>query len=180
MQSNGESASLAIHDITLQDIPELVAMFRTVLRVTNPNPNEGVSQAWVDDFTEDWLTDGRLRPFMQKMGDIIDDPSQLHQIARTRNELIGFVHAVKRQEGQYLAALYVASHWQRQRVGATLMNRAVEFWDNDMPVSLEVIRYSCRAIDFYLGYGFEITSEPVQWFEGKMPLITMKRPALLG
>lgn len=146
--------------------------------ITHPNPEEGVSQEWIDRRIEARLSDGQRREFVTSLREVLSaDSQQLHLVAHAGDDVIGFVHATKGENEQHLAALYVDTQWQRQCVGSALMTRAVEFWSDDKPATLEVIRYSHPAIIFYEGFGFGITQDPVQWFDGTVPLITMQRPA---
>jgi len=76
-------------------------------------------------------------------------------VADSDGKILGFISIV----GSYVAALFVDSNYQRQRIGWALMNFAHKIKGN---LYVDVYKENFVAQQFYQAYGFKARREKVQ------------------
>jgi len=123
-------------------------------RVTYPNEEYGVTQAWVDEFTDSWLTEEALAWSVEFLDRVLADQSMFYRVAEVEGRIVGFVHAIRHGDDDLeVAALYCHPSVFGSGVGTGLMDAAME-WIGPGPAHLDVAPYNERAIRFYRRYGF--------------------------
>ncbi len=134
------------------------------------NPDLGVDEKWIRENIGHVVTD-KGNDFRKELFKKIEsgDPSLRYRVARDeQGEVVGFCMATKSQvesEPNVLDALYLLRSAQGQKLGAKMMQEAMDWLGNEKPIKLEVISYNKHAIDFYKKFGFELTGEEYVWKE---------------
>lgn len=169
------SARVEIRDGTVDDAVDARKMQAESWVATYPNDKAGVSHEWVIDRTDTWLLDERIKESKEIVSKIIADPTQLYQIAKQDNRVVGFVHAKMQDNGTAeLEAIYTSPATFGSGLGQQLMDLASD-WIGGVEVSLSVASYNDRAIRFYQKNGFEIVAGSEHLYANKIPLVRMIR-----
>jgi GNAT superfamily N-acetyltransferase len=72
---------------------------------------------------------------------------------------IGWLQSAAHQDGLYLGQLYIVRPFQRQGIGAEMMQRLIaESTQSNLPLKLDVVKIN-PAMRLYLRLGFRITGE---------------------
>lgn len=163
-----------IRQATPEDVVKIRTMHAQAWRDTYPSEENGVSAEWVRDVTEQWLEPNKMNESIEKLSAVFSDSTQFYRSAWVRDEVIGFIHLLTREDGcKLLAALYVDKDYHGSGVAHELMAQAMDFIGDD-DTELEVATYNGRAIRFYEKYGFEIDHDG-GLFKGKIPCLIMTR-----
>lgn len=72
-----------------------------------------------------------------------------------RGSLLGFLHACRDKETQYLGGLYVCKEMKGSGLAQELAAKFLEWEDRTRPSQLGVVEYNTRAIGFYEKMGFK-------------------------
>lgn len=158
-----------------KDIRAITELWRASWLDTYPNEREGVTQDWVDEYTRAWLSDGELAERERQLGARLLAPTvKSTEIARnSRGLIVGSLFGSKEASQQELQTLYVAEDFRGRGVAADLMERFLEWTDPELPIKLQVARYSARAIRFYQKYGFKEVEHSAILFRNRIPCIAM-------
>lgn len=168
-----------IRKATPDDIVKLRTLHAAIWRETYPNEEHGVSEEWVREYTEKWLTPEKLQESVEVVSAILSDPNQFYLSAWSGEEPMGFIHVFTKEDGtKRLEGLYVDKSMRGTGLSHELMAQADEFI-GDSEVDLEVASYNDRAIRFYEKHGFEINCDG-GLFKGKIPCTIMVRRAKEG
>lgn len=76
---------------------------------------------------------------------------------------------------QHVGSLYVDRAWHGKGVGGGLMEKVIDWFDDNKPIELGVVAYNERAKAFYCKWGFEEVAGSEQLFDGKIPEVKMIR-----
>jgi ribosomal protein S18 acetylase RimI-like enzyme len=101
-------------------------------------------------------------------------------VATDGEKVIGFCRIEKKENENYLNALYLDLAYQGKGVASKLMKQAFAYFGEDKPSMLEVAAYNDRAKEIYEHYGFQESERKIfpRGINGKeMELIVMRRPA---
>lgn len=139
---------------------------------TYPNEEAGVTREWVEARNEKQRTleaMERRRRQMEEFG--------AGWVARVNGEIVGMTTPYKDQYGiQHVGSLYVAKEQHGTGIGAALMQKILEWADQDQPLVLSVVSYNERAKAFYQKWGFKEVTGSESLFAGVIPEIDMVRP----
>lgn len=83
----------------------------------------------------------------------------LQWVAKDSDEVVGWVVAKRENHQGKILALYVLPLYQGKKVGAKLIQTAIEWIGENNRISVEVAKYNSKAIDFYSHWGFEPTGD---------------------
>jgi putative acetyltransferase len=142
---------LEIREATLDDLPEITALYRDTVRAINSRDySEKQIEVWSSgaDDTEVWEERINNLYFI---------------VAEYRNEIVGFAHVTK---GCNLDGLYVHKNYQRRTIGSKLL-RIVE--SQIMAEGYEVINAdsSITSVDFFDSHYFEQIKKQKKSYKGK-------------
>ena len=98
-------------------------------------------------------------------------------VAKVGSIACGYVSPVKTADSHKISMLYVKPSHQGKGIGYALMRRALDFLGDELPITLEVVAYNEKAIKFYEGFGFEMTSKRVKP-DPDMPEYMMALPSI--
>ena len=146
-------AAPRLQRLTADDVDAVSALARIVWQATYPPL---ISQAQIDAMLADRYAPQRIRAQL-------DDPRQAWWVARQKQALVGFAHAVLDGTDCKLDKLYVHPAQQRHGIGAALV-RAVEDWARRQQAQrlwLQVNRGNAQARRAYEKYGFHIVESRV-------------------
>lgn len=146
-------SKIHLHRMAAQDVAAVSALARVVWQATYPAL---ISQAQIDSMLGDRYAAGHIRPQL-------DDPAHGWWVARQRQTLVGFSHAVLDGTDCKLDKLYVHPDSQRQGIGRALLH-AIQRWarlQQARRLWLQVNRGNTQAIAAYRKYGFRIVESRV-------------------
>jgi ribosomal protein S18 acetylase RimI-like enzyme len=142
---------------------------------TYPNQEAGVSNEWVKDVTDQWLTPENLERSQQILKAALDDSTAFYRLAENGEKIVGFVHAATNDDGtKELEAIYTSPETFGSGLGQQLMDVANE-WIGDIDVTLKVAIYNERAIRFYEKNGFKVVEGTEELYKEMIPIVQMKR-----
>ena len=141
-----------------------------------PNREAGISER---DVSEHFAKrKSRLERRRLRLGSLPENEGVF--VAKERNRVPGMCVVKKDGEKNELQAIYVLPEHQGKGIGKLLWQRAVEFFDSELPVVLQVARYNESAISFYERLGFSVhagkfhTKDSHALKNGKeIPVVTM-------
>lgn len=162
---------------TPSDIRGIMGLWRRSWLATYPNSSEGVPCDWVDSFTQDWLDEDELVQREQHLEERIKDPQRFTRIIKDGDVVIASLFGVKHQGKQKLQRLYVDTDFHGTDISHSLMGEFLDWCATEVPIELEVARYTGRARSFYEKYGFTLVENSEHLFLGKIPCISMVREA---
>ncbi|MCL2784657.1 MAG: GNAT family N-acetyltransferase [Propionibacteriaceae bacterium] len=158
-----------------EEAPEIRRLHARSWRVTYPNDEYGVTQAWVDEFTNGWLTEDALAGSIEFLRGVLEEPNSFYRIAEVDGQIAGFVHAIRHSENDAeVMGIYCDPSMIGTGVGAQLMDAAME-WIGPGQARLDVAPYNQRAIRFYQRYGFRVV-EGSQHLFNVMPWVDLQGP----
>ena len=85
----------------------------------------------------------------------ISRQSEHYFIARRKNQIVGYGHFAKSENQNHVVEIYVLQDSQGIGIGKELMKKGLCWFDNEMPVVLEVAEYNVKAKAFYRSLGFK-------------------------
>lgn len=135
------------------DIDAVVALARGVWQATYPAL---ISQAQIDRMLADRYAPHSIRQQL-------DDPRHAWRLAWMNEELAGFAHASLDESACKLDKLYIGSRYQRQGLGAALLQTVQTFacGHNAQRLWLQVNRGNEAALAAYRKYGFRVVEARV-------------------
>lgn len=164
--------------IIYQAVPEDAKDIRKVQKetwlCTYPNEKLGITKADIEEKVDEMQARGIDRLVER----IENDKDSRTFVAKDGDHVVGFIGVQKTEDRNRLRALYVLSGYQGQGIGRRLMEESLEFLGTDKKITLEVVEYNTKAIEFYKNFGFIenglTTSEAAKLLNGKeMPEIEM-------
>jgi Predicted P-loop ATPase fused to an acetyltransferase len=90
-------------------------------------------------------------------------------VAQDRDEVVGFVAPVVRNDQRRIGAIYLLPEAQGKGIGKQLLERAIEWHGRDDDIYLHVIAYNDNAITFYERNGFVQTDAEVNDNAAQLP-----------
>lgn len=163
-----------ISEPSIGDADGIVKAQAASWRATYASPENGVSKEFVDSVAEG-LSANYIK---DRLEDYLNNPNILYLVAKGRDgNVMGFLHADKTKETNYLDAIYLPPDFTGKGIGTALMDKYFAWIDKSKPCKLEVASYNQGAIKFYEKYGFKITNKELPKLKGVMPIIEMVRPA---
>lgn len=160
----------------LEDVESYRRMQAAAWNDTYPNEAAGVSEAWVKDTTESWLTPDALELSRERVAAILENENQFLYVAKAEDKCVGMVNTTNIGGHQRLEALYVDKRYRGTGVAQTLLDQAFSHLDMNQPITLEVIAYNERAQRFYQKNGFAIVPGSEHYYKDIMPSLKMIRP----
>lgn len=164
-----------IREATLDDALAIRTMHAQSWRDTYQNDDIGVTEEWLIEETNSWLTDEGMTKTVEFYRKNFSDPTQFYRIAEKDNEVVGLLHLSTKDDGtKHLWGLYTAKETHGTGLAQQLINVA-DWWIGDSIVDLDVATYNARAIRFYEKNGFEAVPGGGKIFRGKIPTMIMER-----
>lgn len=141
---------LVIREATVEDIPEITALYRDTVRVVNGRDySEKQIETWCSaaDDTEVW--EARIQDLY-------------FIVAEFRTQIVGFAHVKK---GCHLDGLYVHKNFQRQTIGSKLLRIAES---QILSEGYEIINAdsSISSVDFFDSHFFDQIKKQKKSFKG--------------
>lgn len=130
---------LEIREATLDDLPEITAIFRDTIRTVNSRDySEKQIEVWSSGADDTAVWEDRIT-------------NLYFIVAEYRNDIVGFAHVKK---GCHLDGLYVHKNYQRRTIGSKLLRIAES---HIMSEGYEIINAdaSITAVDFFDSHYFE-------------------------
>lgn len=146
---------VTIEPVTIADFEGIRdAHYRSWL-ATYPNKEIGVTEEDVHVRFKDRLSDSRRNQFEG----VLKDKNFLYLVAKISGSVIGFAVFKKEPERNFLDALYVVPEYFGNKIGYQLWSEGKKFFNDNLPIELEVVSYNDRAIEFYKKLGFVMTDK---------------------
>ena len=142
-------------------VPEDIKAIRHVQKITwlatYPNSDFGIS---IKDIESKFPQENSPEEMTQikRIAQRYQDKNTKTWVAENQDKtIIGFCVATKKQDHNQISAIYVLPSQQRRGVGQLLMKKALDWFDSQKQVSLNVVSYNQNAITFYHKFGFKKT-----------------------
>lgn len=117
---------------------------------TYPNPDIGITRNDVEAKIDDMQKAGA-----QELAQRIKENPNYHAfVSKDKDKVVGFVSVSKQEKENEIKALYVLSNYQGRGIGGKLMNKGLEWLGKNKDISLTVVTYNTKAINFYKKFGF--------------------------
>ncbi len=164
-----------IRPATIDDVEAIRRMQAQSWRDTYRNDDFGVTEQWLREETESWLTPEKLEQSREHLGACFANPAHFYRMALRSGEVVGLLHLdTKPDDSAHLWGLYTDKKTHGTGLAQQLWSLASD-WIGDKTCDLEVVSYNERAKAFYRKCGFEDDPEPQELFKGKIPTIKMVR-----
>ncbi len=144
--------AIAITIATPEDAPGIYALQRQTWLTTYPNATYGITKADIEAkfplHSPEAIENkrARLKAFT---------PDDQEWVAKDDDTIVGWAVALRKDQVNELAALYVLPTYQGRRVGARLMAAALDWLGSERNADLTVAAYNRKAIGFYKRWGFQ-------------------------
>jgi GNAT superfamily N-acetyltransferase len=155
-----DSAPIRITDSGPDDVFGIRRVQRLTWLDTYPNPALGIT--WDDiaaRFAGDDTEEGRRRLEVRKRR--YADPHVHTWVATEDDDIVGFCTARREGDTNRIEAIYVLPSHQSCGIGRRLMERALTWLGDALPIRLNVASYNEKAIRFYESLGFVNTRQDV-------------------
>lgn len=146
-------------------------------------------QTWRETYVgKDGITEADIKavPFKQEIAsireEIVEKGKSRYWVAVEGRKTVGFGHATVGDTRGVINSLYILPDFQKRDIGSRLMDKMLEFLDQDKPVLVEVIASNLEAVDFYQKYGFQkigyrISERFLRYAKKKVPVVQLRREA---
>jgi ribosomal protein S18 acetylase RimI-like enzyme len=168
--------AIQIIDATPEDASGIQIVQRETWLNSYPNSELGITKEDLEAKMNNNLEERTER----RVKRIREDQSTHIWVAKNKERVIGFIEVVKLEEMNKIGALYILPEYQRRELGKQLMKKALDWLGSEKKISLEVVTYNQKAIDFYKSFEFvengETINEAAKLPSGKvLPEIRMIR-----
>lgn len=168
--------AVTVHDVSADDMPQLLKMHAKSWRDTYPNEAAGVPREWVEERTAKWLTPENIEKRQRDAFAVLADPDKLWKVAKDDSgTILGLIRASRGDGKQYFGALYVDKAHHGKDVAQALMDEFLKWEDPSQPTTLDVATYNDRAKAFYRKYEFEEVPGTERLHHEVIPIVTMVR-----
>jgi len=142
---------------------------------TYPNKSLGITKEDIEKKTSEIFKKEEVEKLKKK---IKQDPSAYILVAKDRKKMVGYIGVAKGDTMNIIGGLHVMPDYQGKGIGRGLMKKGMKWLGDEKRVSLHVIAYNKRAIEFYTSYGFvengPVTDHPIILDKGSiLPTIEM-------
>lgn len=167
---------IVLHDATPEDAVGIRVVQKETWLATYPNNEFGITRKDIEEKVNEMQEEGVERLVKR----IRDDYNSHTWVAKKASRIVGFISVQKLREENKIRALYLLPEYQKKGIGRQLMQKALAWLGNSNQISLEVVTYNDKAINFYKSFGFieqgETTNESAHLPSGKdLPEILMVR-----
>jgi len=163
---------LKIRDVLAEDIPRIVEINYLAWKVTYPNEEYGITLEDVERRV------GSIEKKITRWNDSLIREGFKHILVENGDNLIlgyAVLNIIDSNQSR-LQVINVDPNFHRSGAGSALTKTALNYFDDNVDIIVEVTKYNKNAIRFYEKFGFEIEEEidglevaPGKW----MPLIRM-------
>lgn len=154
-KSESKELPVTIEPATVADFKGVREAHYSSWLATYPNKEIGVTEEDVHARFKDRLSDSRRNQFEE----VLKDTNNLYLVAKLAGNVIGFAVFKKELERNFLDALYVVPEYFGHKIGYKLWSEGKKFFNDNLPIELEVVSYNDRAINFYKKLGFVMTDK---------------------
>lgn len=170
-----EQLHYEIRPATLDDVEAIRRMQARSWGDTYQNSEFGVSEEWLHEETESWLTPEKLEQSREHLGACFVNPAHFYRVAFLEGQVVGLLHLDTKEDGsKHLWGLYTDKTTHGTGLAQKLWSLASD-WIGDKDCDLEVVSYNERAKAFYRKCGFEDGPKIEELFKGKIPTMSMTR-----
>lgn len=167
------SPNFTITAMTAEDILPANMMRLESWLDTYVNDELGVTREWIESRNKDQNSPEKLENRKKRLS----DPSYAGWVAKDNaGEVIGVTTPFTDENGtQHVGSLYVSKDWLGKGLGATLMQKVIDWSDSTKPIELGVATYNERAKAFYRKWGFDEVPGSEELFADMIPEVKMIR-----
>lgn len=143
-----------IREGTLDDVEAIRRMQAQSWRDTYRSDAHGVTEEWLREETESWMTPENMQLSRGHLQARFTDPAHFYRVALLGDQVVGLLHIDTNPDGsKHWAGLYTAKEVHGTGLAQQLWALAFE-WIGDQQCDLEVVSYDERAKAFYRKCGF--------------------------
>lgn len=146
------------------DVPEILLVRKVTWLATYPNPEFGINYTDIEEHL-DKRNIGALEKWQKR---IQEDQLSHTWVAKSHGKVIGYIWSGKGENKNTIESLYVLPDYHHNGIGEKLMNATLEWLGNNRKISLDVVTYNTKAINFYKKFGF-IEHGPTTNEAGNLP-----------
>ena len=152
----------------IEDVRGIQEVFYKTWLATYPDEEAGITVADIEEKYKDRFSEAVLE---KRRNDILDkSENKLFLVAKDDGQVVGACRARKDEKCNELEAIYVLPDYQGKGIGKMLWDRAMEFFENEKDIIVQVVTYNLPAINFYRKLGFTDTGKRFSDEKFKMPI----------
>jgi ribosomal protein S18 acetylase RimI-like enzyme len=140
-----------------KDSYDIQMVFYKTWLSTYPNDEYKITVDDIEDRFKDRITPEGISKMAEKI--INPDSNTLFVVAKDNGKVVGVCKLKIDENINQLKAIYVLPEYQGQGIGYMFWNRALEFFDENKDIKVEVASYNTNAINFYKKLGFIATDK---------------------
>lgn len=133
----------------LEDAEKILNVQRTTWLATYPNKEAGIEYKDIEESVSRWKGE-RIKDRLASLA-----PEQHYWIAKDGEKVVGMCWVFKEQDKNNIQAIYVLPEYQGKHVGSALLKAALSWLGDEKDITLGVVTYNTKAIEFYKRFGFE-------------------------
>ncbi len=155
-----DNKEIKIRKALPQDAEEIQEVLYKTWLNTYPNENHGITKEDIEERYKNTFTDEAVN----KMADEIANPpeGQLFLVAKDGDTVVALCRAVRSSKINRLRTIYILPEYQSKGIGKTLWIEALNHFDPNKDIVVDVISYNEKAIAFYKKLGFSETGKIFQ------------------
>jgi ribosomal protein S18 acetylase RimI-like enzyme len=150
-------SDLSIEIATPADAAAMAHIQKEGWLTTYPNVEYGITTS--DILTKDFDSSARIQQRLKWLHE--EGETTFSWVARLNSRVVGYCSVEKKEAANKIAALYVLPGFQGRGIGSRLLWQALGWLGGHKNITLGVVSYNQRAINFYQKFGFEM-GEPVR------------------
>jgi GNAT superfamily N-acetyltransferase len=161
-QNETQDQDIVIDLAATEDAEAVAEILRKTWLATYPNKEAGITEEDIRLRTEG-KNGERIAKNIENWRKRIDAKDGLGAVfvARANGRIVGMAGPGINEGKRRVGALYVLPEAQGRGVGSRLMQRLLEWHGDQDDIYLNAASYNEKAINFYRGFGFEQTKNPV-------------------
>lgn len=137
---------------------------------TYPSKAEGIITEDIQEIFKDNFSDKKIEELKNRLKDFPSNAKMLVAFDEENTKVVGLCRIYLREKFNQLQAIYILPEYQRSGIGRKLWAEALNFFNKDKNIIVQVATYNKKAISFYESLGFVDTGKRFTEERHRMPV----------
>lgn len=150
------------------DVPQIQEVFYRTWLETYPNDEIGITRVDIEEQFKDRFSQEYIAKRAENLSKMPENQNFL--VAKYLGNVVGVCRMIIRDEYNQLQSIYVLPEYQRLGIGKMFWNKALDFFEKNKKIIVQVATYNVKTIEFYKKLGFIDTGKRFTEERHRMPI----------